>query len=84
MSTGNLNKAIEARIKQHAGLRAAARALQIDAAYLCRVKHGEKGPSDKLLRKLGLRRVVTFEFTNGYERAAVSLQQGRKRGLRRE
>jgi hypothetical protein len=47
---------------QHGGLNAAARVLKVDAGYLSRLASGEKDtPSDKLLRKMGLRRVVWFE-----------------------
>jgi len=41
---------------RHGGLRAAARALKIDVAYLQRLKTGEKcNPSDDVLRKLKLK-----------------------------
>lgn len=47
---------------QHEGLNAAARVLKVDPGYLSRLASGEKNtPSDKLLRKMGLRRVVWFE-----------------------
>jgi hypothetical protein len=57
---------LQARIKeleaQHGGLNAAARVLKVDPGYLSRLASGEKdAPSNKLLRKLGLRRVVWFE-----------------------
>lgn len=46
---------------QHGGLRATARVLRCDAAYLLRLREGEKtNPSDALLRKLGLKKVVTY------------------------
>jgi hypothetical protein len=48
-------------IEQHGGLRAAGRALEIDPAYLHRLYVGEKdAPSANVLRKLGLRRVVSY------------------------
>lgn len=47
---------------QHGGLNAAARVLKMDAGYLSRLASGEKdAPSDKLLRKMGLRRVFWIE-----------------------
>jgi hypothetical protein len=54
-----------ARIREleakHGGLRAAARALDCDAAYLLRLRDGEKrNPSAAMLRKLGLKKVVTY------------------------
>lgn len=43
--------------------RALARALGIDHAYLWRLSRGDKtAPSDDVLRKLGLRRVVTVDY----------------------
>lgn len=53
-------------IEKHGGLRAAARVLGINYAYLWRLKSGEKvNPNAKILRKLGLRRQVSYESTNG-------------------
>lgn len=46
---------------QHGSLRAAARVLRCDAAYLLRLRDGEKrNPSTAMLRKLGLKKVVTY------------------------
>ena len=48
--------------EQHGSMRAAARVLQVDHVYLWRLAWGEKdNPSDAMLRKLGLRRVVTYK-----------------------
>lgn len=48
-------------IRKHKGLRKAAKALDIDPAYLHRLKTGEKtNPSGDVLRKLGVRAVVTY------------------------
>jgi hypothetical protein len=48
--------------EHHGSLRAASRVLQIDHAYLWRLQTGEKdNPDDALLRKLGLRRIVTYK-----------------------
>ena len=55
-----LVRRIEIKIDQHGSLRAASRALQIDAAYLCRLKSGQKVPSDKVLKKLGLYKLVRY------------------------
>jgi hypothetical protein len=58
--------ALSARVieleRQHGSLRAAARFLECNPAYLYRLKIGCKtNPSDRMLRKLGLRRVVIYE-----------------------
>ncbi len=58
-----LEQRIEQLIVQHGGLAAAARAIQVDCAYLCRLRSGEKAnPSVATLRRLGLRRVVGYEL----------------------
>ena len=57
-----LQQRIAELVGRHGDLRAVARVLQIDHAYLWRLYNGEKAnPGDKLLRKLKLRRVVSFE-----------------------
>ena len=49
---------------QYGGLRAAARALNCDAAYLLRLRDKKKSnPSATMLRKLGLKKVVTYVQT---------------------
>lgn len=49
-------------VESYGGLRAAARALQVDPGYLSRIRSGEKcSPDEAILKKFGLRRVVTFE-----------------------
>ena len=61
MSDDLLKKCIENIIAEHNGLRAAARHLQCDPAYLLRLYDGEKkNPGDKLLSKLGLKKVITY------------------------
>lgn len=56
-----LRARIQALAKQHGSLRAAAMVLQIDHGYLSRLQDGLKlEPSDDVLRKLGLKRVVTY------------------------
>jgi len=60
--TLGLKEAAQAHVNRHGGVRLAARALQIDHAYLARLLSGEKdNPSDSVLRKLGLRKVVHYE-----------------------
>lgn len=60
---------IEAAEEEHGSLRAAAKALGIDAGYLSRLKTGEKvNPSDEVLSALGLERVTYFRARlNGKE-----------------
>ena len=53
---------IDELVAQHGGLRAAARVLQMDPSYLLRLHSGEKtNPHESTLRRLGLRRVVSYE-----------------------
>lgn len=57
-----LQERIGELVTQHGSLRAAARVLEVDAAYLWRLKSGEKDdPGETLLRRMGLRRVVSYE-----------------------
>ena len=54
---------IQELAKQHGSLRAAARVLDIDHAYLWRLQQGEKiAPGAYVLKKLGLRRIVTVDY----------------------
>ncbi len=56
-----LRARIQQLAKHHGSLRAAARVLEIDHGYLSRLQDGGKTePSDDILRKLDLRRVVTY------------------------
>jgi len=49
-------------IDQHGSLRNAALVLKVDAGYLSRLASGEKdSPGLVLLRRMGLRQVVTYE-----------------------
>lgn len=58
-----LSEAVRSLEEQRGGLRAASRATGVDAAYLKRLRDGEKvNPSDETLRKLGLRREVFYVF----------------------
>ena len=57
-----LQDRIDELVAQHGSLRAVARVTEIDAGYLSRLRTGEKvNPEKDKLRRLGLRRVVTFE-----------------------
>lgn len=58
-----LQRRLAELVDQHGSIRAAARVLQVDHAYLHCLLFGKKSnPSETLLRKLGLRRVVTVEY----------------------
>lgn len=58
-----VTQAVEAKVQQHGSLRAAARAMQVTAAYLCRIRSGEKQQiSDRILKKLGVVRIVTYRW----------------------
>jgi hypothetical protein len=66
MPKSDLQKHIDKLVKQHKGLRAAARALGIDPAYLWRLQQGRTAaPGDKVLEKLGLRRVERLLMYRG-------------------
>lgn len=57
-----LQERIDQLVVQHGSLRAVARVTEINAGYLSRLRNGEKvNPEKDKLRRLGLRRVVTFE-----------------------
>lgn len=56
-----LQQHIDRLVHEHGSLRAAARALGFDPPYLWRLRKGFKAnPSDKTLKKLGLRREETL------------------------
>ncbi len=58
-----LQERIDALVEQHGSLRAVARVTEIDPGYLWRLRTGEKvNPEADKLRRLGLRRVVTYEL----------------------
>lgn len=58
-----LQERIDQLVQQHGSLRAVARVTEIDAGYLSRLRSGEKArPENAKLRRLGLRRVVTYEL----------------------
>lgn len=59
-----LSERITQLVNQHGSLRAAARVVEIDASYLCRLGRGAKvRPGKKLLRRLGVQQVITYELT---------------------
>lgn len=58
-----LQERIDDLIAQHGSLRAAARVIQIDPGYLSRLASGEKrDPGERTLRRMGLRKVTTYEL----------------------
>lgn len=68
-----LARRIQELAKQHGSLRAAARVVQIDHAYLSRLQSGAKiEPSDDTLRKLGLKRIVKYERRTKQLRAHIA------------
>lgn len=57
-----LRDRIDELVAQHGSLRAVARVTEIDPGYLSRLRAGEKAnPEKDKLRRLGLRRVVSYE-----------------------
>lgn len=47
----------------HGSLRAVGRVLRVDAGYLSRLYHGKKSaPSESLLRRMGLRKIVRIRY----------------------
>lgn len=61
LNSACLQDAAREAIQKHGGVRPAARALQLTAAYLSRISRGAKvWPNDKLLKKLGVRRSVIY------------------------
>jgi len=56
-----LQQRISDAIERHGSLRAAARVLQVDHAYLKRLLDGTRdNPSPDLMRKLGVRKVTSY------------------------
>ncbi len=60
----DLKERINQLVSLHGSLRAVARATEIDVGYLSRLRSGVKvnPPPIHTLRRLGLRRVVTYEL----------------------
>ena len=64
MKTTLLQQRIADAVQKHGSLRAAAAVLQMDYSYLSRLANGTMdNPSDDLLRRLKLRRLVVYEDT---------------------
>lgn len=58
-----LRKRIQELESRHGGLRQLSRVIGVDSAYLMRLRDGEKtNPSDRVLRKLKLKRIVTVIY----------------------
>jgi hypothetical protein len=63
-----LQERIEQLVERHGSLRAVSRVTEIDASYLSRLRSGEKAnPEKDKLRRLGVRRVVTYELISRAE-----------------
>lgn len=61
----SIKDAVDALVVKHGGVRPAARAIQINYAYLSRLRSGEKtNPTGAVLRKLGLRKIVVYAPIN--------------------
>ena len=62
MDSMTIQERINELVAQHGSLRAVSRVTEIDVGYLSRLRAGEKvnAEADKL-RRLGLRRVVSYE-----------------------
>jgi hypothetical protein len=58
----SLKQRIDELVNKYGSLRAVQDVIGIDAAYLCRLKNGEKiNPSKEYLIKLGIKKVITYE-----------------------
>ena len=58
-----LQERIDQLVKQHGSLRALARVMECSPPYICRLRSGvTRNPGPAVLRKLGLRRVVSYEM----------------------
>ena len=61
MPKSDLQKRIDDLVKEHGGVRAAARAVDIDPSYLLRLRRGDTaGATDRTLKKLGLTAEVRY------------------------
>jgi hypothetical protein len=57
-----LAERIDELVAQHGSLRALARVMECSPPYICRLRAGvTENPGPAVLRKLGLRRVVSYE-----------------------
>jgi len=58
-----LQERIDQLVQQHGSLRALARVMEVSPPYICRLRSGvTKNPGTTVLRRLGLRRVVSYEL----------------------
>ena len=55
-----LSERIRELINKHGSLRAVSRVLRIDAGQLSRIKNGKKEPSNKILKKLKLKKEIRY------------------------
>ena len=61
MKYESLQGAVRHRIRQAGGLRRLSRSSGVSASYLCRISKGARiEPSEEILEKLGLSRVVHY------------------------
>jgi AraC-like DNA-binding protein len=61
--TRTLAERINELVAQHGSLRALARVMECSPSYICRLRDGgAKNPGPAVLRKLGLRHVITYEL----------------------
>lgn len=59
----SLQERIAQLVAQHGSLRNVAAVIDMDVGYLSRLANGEKArPGEKFLRRMGLRKVVTYEL----------------------
>lgn len=62
MPKSDLQMHVDKLVKQHGGLRAAARATGVDSGYLWKMRKGRcTNPTAETLKKLGLERVETIQ-----------------------
>lgn len=55
--------AVQSLVDRHGSLRAAARVIGVNYAYLSRLRNSQKiDPSDEVLRKIGLRRITVYQW----------------------
>lgn len=63
---------IDQLVHKHGTLRGAARATGVDVGYLSRLRKGSKAqPSDEVLERLGLQRVVSYRLSG------ATMQEGK-------
>ena len=64
MNYDSLKTAVRARIHAAGGLRRLSRQTKVSPSYLCRISKGERVvPSDDILAKLGLEKVIRYRDT---------------------